>query len=407
MQRFIGVVLAFLAIGVFLPEFVVAEKVCIRGKVRGKRVKFVRKIVSSEESCAKKFTEVVDTASLVGPTGATGASGADGAQGVSGPSGPSGPSGASGPDGALAIYGDGSQGALTVSSSTSLDEVDNQYSSFTVNSGQVLTVPSGTIIRSTGTCSIEGTISVSPGAEGGAETNVFTSGVSDLAGRPAHPGHSSRAPAPGNRGDNSNTLFGGAGGIGLSEAEARSLLRPGLFGGGGGGSSRGEGGDGGGAFVLICEGAITGSGTIVADGEDAPSSSNQAGGGGGAGGVLIVASGSSITFDGIATADGGDGEDSSVEAGAGGGGGGGIIHFIAPIVDLTGSTLTVAAGSGGDDTLDITSNPRRSGAGGGALGGDGEQGGNVFSGGGAAATFGDASAGYTFTTTADPASLLL
>src|ERR1051326_3669389 len=110
---------------------------------------------------------------LPGPIGPQGPQGGLGSTGRPGPEGPSGPSGANGPQGppgpqgipgTLAFYGDGSDGALTISSSVDWNVNPPsgmlQFSSFTITSTGSLTVPSGLVIRVNGNVSISGPITV-------------------------------------------------------------------------------------------------------------------------------------------------------------------------------------------------------------------------------------------------------
>jgi hypothetical protein len=94
-----------------------------------------------------------------GPAGPAGPQGPSGTQGPAGPQGPAGstglqgPAGPQGPPGPLAIYGDGSDGPITIS--TSVDWSVNppsgmQFSSFTVTPTGSLTIPSGLTIRVSG-----------------------------------------------------------------------------------------------------------------------------------------------------------------------------------------------------------------------------------------------------------------
>lgn len=107
-----------------------------------------------------------------------------------------------------------------------------------------------------------------------------------------------------------------------------------LGGGGGAGddfmSQSGAGGSGGG-LIFIDADRITGTGTIVADGNagDAASGNSSGGGGGGAGGTVILAAAKGI--DGVSvSANGGDGGGqrgtTASASGPGGGGGGGYIN---------------------------------------------------------------------------------
>src|SRR5204863_7637363 len=76
---------------------------------------------------------------------------------------PAGPQGPARTSGKLRVF----RGTRTVDSSGALIDDNNQYASFTVPSGVTVTIPSGTVIRCTGTFTNNGTIVVDPGAKGG------------------------------------------------------------------------------------------------------------------------------------------------------------------------------------------------------------------------------------------------
>lgn len=174
-----------------------------------------------------------------------------------------------------------------------------------------------------------------PGNAGGGSTD----------GNPASNDQNSGGGGGGNGGDggqggnswSSNLNVGGVGGIGFSPSAAANRLVMG--GGGGAGSSNNSAestssGASGGGIVLIRAGAISGSGTISANGDNAQNSSpnccGDGAGGGGAGGSIIVTADNSSGFSGItANARGGKGGNTLVATsahGPGGGGGGGIIY---------------------------------------------------------------------------------
>ena len=91
-----------------------------------------------------------------GPAGPQGPAGAAGAAGAMGAMGNEGAMGTAGADGQLRIYGDGSAGAKTVNAAenwntTPANAVNLQFTDFTVNAGNTLTVDSGMVIRCSGT----------------------------------------------------------------------------------------------------------------------------------------------------------------------------------------------------------------------------------------------------------------
>ena len=384
-----------------------------------------RLLVKSKCS-AKKGETLLDVTAMVGPTGqtgpqgsagpagATGSSGAQGAAGQTGPAGTAGPSGATGPtgpSGVLGVYGDGSAGAALMLFSGTLEVGNNQYTDFTVSNGVTITVPSGTVIRCTGSFSNFGQIVVSPWAEGGyikTPPSFDFANVLASAGSP-HPGVGRGLPrTPEVRPyDDSGEVVGGLGGQGIGDSNvAKNLPRRGPIGGGGGAGAPGAtGGEGGGAIYIISQNDLTNAAgaVISANGED----NSGVGGGAGAGGVVLLASGTRVINEGTIEALGGDGGPGDFYAANGGGGGGGIVHRIAPAFGGVGA-INVDGGNAGDDTTQITlSFPRYAGAGGGACGGNGGSGGSLPSGAPVWATGATAgSSGISVFTTADPPGLL-
>lgn len=310
--------------------------------------------------------------------------------------------GPTGADGQLRVYGDGSSGALTVSSSQVLTDASAMYTDVVIDVGATLTVPSGTVIRCTGSFTNKGTITVLTGARGGRSYGTKGNSIMSSYALP-HPGISARAAAGGESGDTSENRLGGLGGLGLTLYEASILRYPGPFGGGGGaGGLTTIGGKGGGSLVVLCNGAIRNKGTIQADGED-----SLGGAAGGGGGVIILASKTSVTSSAgsFILARGGHGGSPYVKDAPGGGGGGGIVHFIAPAINADSATKSVLGGPGGTSSGIVSGNPRAGGAGGGASGGDGGAGGAMPSGTNNPGYGFDGSSGHVISTVADPTSL--
>lgn len=84
-----------------------AERVCLKSVLKSGRIKNIVRQVADEESCPKRFAEVLNqetlsAAGVVGPQGPVGPKGATGAQG---PTGAPGPAGAQGPQGPAGIPG--------------------------------------------------------------------------------------------------------------------------------------------------------------------------------------------------------------------------------------------------------------------------------------------------------------
>jgi len=165
--------------------------------------------------------------------------GIQGPMGSPGGPGPMGPAGPQGLPGAMAFYGDGSDGVLIVSSAVDWSATPPggmlQFSSFTITPAGSLTVPSGLTIRVTGSVNIMGPITVGPGS--------FNYG------RSCYPAKQSPAGTPA-----------------LSPFQARFMLRPPLVG------YLPDGYDGGGAtgggLIILSAGPITisGNGSIRASG---------------------------------------------------------------------------------------------------------------------------------------------
>lgn len=256
---------------------------------------------------------------------------------------------------AAPLFGDGSDGDVTISSNTTLTRT-MFYRNLTVNSGITLTV-SGYGIWVSGTLTLNGTISGAGGDAGvgigyqagmgggayfrpmsnGGGTGAVGIGGGTNGGNIA--GGSARAGGAGGAGGNGSTNNGGAGGV--ATAGDNALFRMGMMsafsanqnngsriGGGTGGGAGGwdsvnhaGGGGGGGDFAVVSCRAVAGSGTITAaGGRGASMPGNTGGGGGGGGGVLIfrcAASSHSLTL----TAAGGAGGAGSGTGTAGANGG--------------------------------------------------------------------------------------
>jgi hypothetical protein len=320
-----------------------------------------------------------------GAPGATGPQGTQGLQGPGGPQGPQGPSGAAGlpgppgspgaqgpqgTPGALAAYGDGSDGALIISSNVdwNINPPSGmlQFSSVTITSTGALTVPSGLVIRVAGNVSIGGPITVGPLPVGIAQT---------------------QGPSGGSCIPITPSLPYGAGNIGLGVLRARTLLRVPS-------ASYWDAGNGnGGGITILAAGsiAISSTGSISAAGLPGDSAFSGATGGG----IVILGSRTSITNAGALIATGGNGLNGTPTVAAGGGGGGGIIHLLGPSLVL--GSANVSGGSGGKNGHANDGNtavfP------GGACGGSGGASDAIGSPGGP---------GYAFTTiVAEPASLFV
>ncbi len=282
-----------------------------------------------------------------GPTGPQGDPGPAGPQGDPGATGATGPAGPQGPAGAgSSAYGDGSAGNLVVAGNTDWSTTppangNFQFGNCTIGAGAVLTVPSGTVIRCSGSFTNQGTITVDFGV-------------------PALVWAGNLDPFPAERGLAMNTP--GRGGA-LTGARAfpvpvlRNILNPGPYAGGNGergnGSPDNDGGAGGGSLVILAEGGIMNSGLIAADGGDAPDPTCDCGAAGGGGGGFIIL-GAAANIDnggGTIRCTGGDGGDALAggDDHGGGGGGGGVIHLLGPNGNSVGGALTVSGGAAGAD----------------------------------------------------------
>ncbi len=422
-ETVLKIFLILVCISPSLPTSGFADKICLRTTIKNNKVVTSKKTVSSSQKCPKNFTELLDSALLTGPQGATGPQGVAGPQGIAGPQGAKGdtgsqgadgPQGAVGADGQLRVYGNGSAGTKHVTTSEALTDSNLQYTDIIIDSGQTWTVPSGAVIRCTGSFTNNGTITVNQYASGGLIRWPDSTDQWPVLAQP-HPGLSQRGAFNGAGGDNSVTRGGGIGGSPIPEDEARHVLMPGPLGGGGGaapGWAVGQkiGSSGGGTLVVLCQGQVTNNGLIEANGQGGF-------GGGGAGGIIIIASKTGVnnTTSASITANGGTGgsfSDAS-NSGAGGGGGGGIIHLIGTASAdggtgvVNGGTLSAQKGVGGTGGTETHTTPRGGGGGGGACGGSGGWGADIDSTalGNAADAGSDGSDGYTFTDEIDPTAL--
>jgi hypothetical protein len=307
-----------------------------------------------------------------GPPGPIGAQGLPGPVGAAGAPGPPGPIGALGTPGALAFYGDGSDGALTISSSVDWNSNPPsgilQFSSLTITSTGSLTVPSGLVIRVTGNVSIGGPIIVGP-----APFRVYAPSF--------------------NYGFGCATatflLVSGPGNVGLSALTARTLLKPPSPNGGGG------------SITILSSGSIliTSTGSISVPGVSGRTAVFNVTGPppqASAGGIMILASRTSISNLGTLSAIGGNGANQSCCILApGGGGGGGIIHLLGPSLVLGNTNV-----SGGTAATQGMSGSGAAPLPGGACGGSGGSSDGTGAGAG--------SAGQVFTTiVSEPASLFV
>lgn len=375
-------------------------KICVRAGLDSFKLR--------RECNAKRGEYEIALSDFKGEKGDPGADGADGASGAQGDAGSTGPQGAQGApgatgatgndgrdgaDGQIRIYGDGSAGARSISGSVTLDDDNSQYTDFVINGGASLLVPSGTVVRCTGSFQNNGSITVLPA----------------LRDQPRF-GENGRSLVDPNSGG--TEAPGGVGGAALASGVAKRVFNPGLLGGGNGYREQSEtGSDGGGNFTVICLGSVTNTGAIAANGVAASVQAR----GGGAGGIIILASKTSVTNSGSITANGAYGgalratDPSSIGHGPGGGGGGGIVHLAAPAISNVGA-ISEDGGSGGaaGGAGSISAPVYVGGGGGGGSGGAGGDGGAVNPGNigdDSTAAGGTGNAGQTIQSLVDPTAL--
>jgi hypothetical protein len=247
----------------------------------------------------------------------------------------------------LRFFGDGSQGAYSCATGTcGLNALESWYSSFNVSAGATFSPPNGngaqTIIRSTGPCTIAGTITVSPNTDSNAYGSTGTTTTYGGAGGGGGGGTAAGSAGPGaiNAGNTpAGIAGGGAGGNGITTVATyfRNLIAEGyawymsgslvaLGGqqGGAGGSSGPAGGKGSNPFILVCP-SISFTGTIDASGAPGnPSTANNMGAsGGGGGGVVILSAETYPAYTGTILLSGGAGGSCGAYTGCGAGGTGG------------------------------------------------------------------------------------
>jgi len=248
----------------------------------------------------------------------------------------------------LQFYGDGSEGPYIPGGTATL-EGEHWFSSVNIAAGVTVrtthTVPM--IIRSTGTCTVAGTIGNSAATGGGnSGAGAFWGGSGGGGGGGTAIGAVGNPALYGSGGDkgSAGTAGGGAGGDGPAAASLPSfqkalLLSSGnvwpqnfLYGGaigvggaigGGGGSAGGAGGKGGGLIVLVCP-TINLTGTVDVGGQNGgDSTGNNIGAGGGGGGGILIMRSPALTNSGTINTAGGSGGSCGAFTGCGVGGKGG------------------------------------------------------------------------------------
>ena len=257
------------------------------------------------------------------------------------------------------------EGTVTISSNQNLSGI-HFYTDFTINSGIVVTVPTGfsggyaLAIVATGTVTINGTITAAgsgqPGGAGG--TSTGTGGNSGGAG-------ASGTDQPGSGGGGGGAGIGSNGGSGATGPSALQHGTAWAAGGAGGTAGAGAGGVGGAGpsqtgsivarmcfYPVTSMGGCGGSGGGGSGGDGATGVSGGAGGAGG-GSILIIAptivlaGSSTLNTSGSAGAAGTTGGTSQGGGGGGGGGSAGNVAFQCHLYTNNGATFTLTGGSGG------------------------------------------------------------
>lgn len=244
-----------------------------------------------------------------------------------------------------AFGGDGSDGALSVSSGTTTIDLGGaaifikNYSSISITGTAKLAFSNphanGTIIifkcngnvtitSSTVPCIEVSSLGAAGGAGASTATTAGTAGTGGLG--------NIFSTGAGGGGVQSPTNTGGSAGTAVGSYSTRFFKVANLIvgaGGGGGGTGSGTGGTGGrggGAFYLECKGSLNFTGTINANGANGGNGTNAAGGGGGGGGSVVMLYNSLTANSGtINTSKGTGGTTSTTNVGGGGGGGGGAV----------------------------------------------------------------------------------
>lgn len=256
---------------------------------------------------------------------------------------------------ASADFGNGSNGAYTATTNTTLPSGTYNYTSFTINSGVTVTVTGSQplIIKSQGTVDIDGAL-VLNGGDGQSGRRMSGSGCCSYcdpngAGYQANPAGGAAGPGgfaggDGDQGVTGQVGFGPGGGGGGTQVNGS-----GAGGGYGTAGANGSAGSGGGTplggstygdpqLSVFQGGSGGGAGSgYIANGNDG------GGGGGGGGAVQIAAPLIDISATGSISADGGEGGGGD---GAGGGGAGGAIWLQATTLNTSG-TLSAVGGAGG------------------------------------------------------------
>lgn len=245
--------------------------------------------------------------------------------------------------GGYAIFGDGSDGTVTISGTTTLTR-DMFYDVLTVQNGGVLNTANFRVFCRT-SCTVDAGGAIR--CDGGNGTDSARWGGSSAGTGSAYYGLSSAGASAsagasnGVAGGNQGTCLGGSGGAGGGA---------GAYTGGAGGVATAPVASLGGFRSLIQalqSKALSYGGTTqltAGCGGGSGATNTQVGGGGGAGGGILVLAAKAITNNGSISADGGRGSNNSALANSGGGGGGGGGGVVFAIFDTYAGTDPTAAG---------------------------------------------------------------
>ena len=220
----------------------------------------------------------------------------------------------------MRFVGDGSGGAGNCSGTLVVGEY--WYSSFTVANGNTCTAAGtnsgGLTIRSTGACTIAGTLS--------AAGIVASAQAGDWGGSGGGGGFGAAA---------------GVAGVGTVYNNTTFLTAP------AGGASGGAAGSVGGTLAVPRQTQLLGAGNSFTRGGSQGGAGGSSGGGAGAGGGVITLICASINFTGTLNASGGNGGVGGANSGGGGGGGGGVAILATPTWTANSGSINVAGGAGG------------------------------------------------------------
>jgi hypothetical protein len=286
--------------------------------------------------CAKRDKRLTwNNQGVPGPQGAAGSNGATGMQGPQGNPGTDGTNGL----GIDALFGDGSDGNVTISSQTTLTR-DMYYNNLTIAAGQTLN-PGGYRIFVAGTLTLSNDSLIAANGNNASGTTGGDALPSGTLG-----GSGAGAGAPGNgavSGGSVTNSLGGSGGTG--DGAAASTATP---------PSASAGGSN--VFESAAQ-ALTGhslDAAVVTGGAGGSAAANGSGAAGGSGGGVVMVAARTVTLgSGSAAllANGGPGA-SGASPGVGGGGGGGVVVVITTSTQPTGITLRAAPCANADGGTD-------------------------------------------------------